>query len=274
MTALDEEEKRILGFVNVKRKELKILRLEWSTRLHSYAQEHSRFMLRRKKRGLRKGGDELVHSTKEWRKRIIKDHELYLLGECIAQGFGPTESEKLVNAWMASKPHRDQIENAAFEEAAVGAAVDGKDRFFTLLFGAERPILYAAHWTHQREKDGKWEITRYGFVGDNVDSPESLQILVTRKSGKITFGTKPASSDEIRLNAKRTDKASWVAAVERVEKENVRAKRPRLHKKSRIDSETNQGAFEFLVIQEETEPYELDVSATDTHNNKAEGSYK
>ena len=66
---------------------------------------------------------------------VFVGYQYSWLGENIASFF--PDAQSLVNAWMASAPHRANILNAQFTMAGIGVASDTSGNlFFTQEFGA------------------------------------------------------------------------------------------------------------------------------------------
>lgn len=157
----DEEE--VFNLVNKARGE----NLKWSGKLYNSAQGHSKWM----------------HKTGRFvHKKNLKVKGYDLLGENIGTGF--KKSSEVVQDWMNSKPHRENIQRPEFEEAAVGIAGKGVNRYATQHFGAVNPKV--DYWSNEsKQSGGNWTHIVRGIVSDNLDSPDKLRISIQNVKGNI-----------------------------------------------------------------------------------------
>jgi uncharacterized protein YkwD len=128
---LSDEEKTLLDLTNKERVKEKLPPLEANAVLFKVARAHSANMAKQGK---------MVHDLdgKKPAERVLDaGYDYALMGENIAWSDGAPLA-KIMQDWMESKIHRANILNDGFREVGLGIARNGKDVYYTQVFGTQR----------------------------------------------------------------------------------------------------------------------------------------
>ena len=127
---LSEEEQRVIDLTNAERKKKDLPPVKFNQVLCEVARAHSANMVKQAKVEHNLDGKTPYDRIKE------AGYRYAVAGENLARA--DVTIEEVMEAWMASKSHRDNILDAEFTEIGVGLVRDEQNTYYTQVFAKPR----------------------------------------------------------------------------------------------------------------------------------------